>query len=127
MKMRKIYDLTYHALPTKQHRTKHAIRTHTFKSNVTAEKVGPFHAIKEHIEDQVATFLQDVEKVMLSKCDEVFEKITHEFGNVCPQRDNETSGAVKRREGLGVLVAEAKTMLDLEVRARLAECDLTME
>jgi hypothetical protein len=125
--MRKIYGLTYHALPTKQHRTKHAIRTHTFKTNVTAEKVGPFHAIKDPIEDQVATFLQDVEKVMLSKCDEVFESFTHDFGNVCPQRDNKTSSAVKRREELGTPVVRAKTLPDLEVRARLAKCDLNIE
>jgi hypothetical protein len=123
--MRKIYGLTYHALPTKQHRTKHAIRAHTFKIN--CREIRPVPRYQGLHQESSRHFLQDVEKVMLSKCDEVFENFTHDFGNVCPQRDNKTSSAVKRREELGTLVAKAKTLPDLEVRARLAKCDLTIE
>ncbi|CAO2655790.1 Nn.00g045930.m01.CDS01 [Neocucurbitaria sp. VM-36] len=125
-KMSTIYGLTYNAQPTKELRTKHLARTSLFRNSVVAEKLGPFMAIKHHIEEEIDASLHAIEKALLTKCDGVFENVLHDFGNVCPRHEDGTARAVKRRDALGKVVDEAKTTLDTEVGVRLKHCGLNM-
>lgn len=122
--MSTIYSLTNRAQSTKEFRTKHLARVNFFKNNVTAEKLGPFMAIKHNIESEIDASLYAVEQALLTKCDGVFENVLHDFNNVCPLRENDSAGAVKRRDALGKVVEEAKKVLNGEVGARLKQCGL---
>lgn len=122
-----IYGLAYHAITTKQNRTKHSVRTNVFKSALLVPKIGPYIELKEYIESSVDSYLQGVETKLLEKCETVFSNILHDFENVCPRRPDDTPGATKRRHALGKVVEEAKAAFNTDVKAKFQECDLKLD
>ncbi|KAH6632985.1 hypothetical protein C7974DRAFT_452112 [Boeremia exigua] len=126
-KMSYIYGLSFHASPTKTMRTKHQIRTHTFREKVLQPKLGPYMEIKHHVEINIDSYLLKLETDLLEKCESVFEHILHDFNNVCPQRADDTPGATKRRAALGKIVEQAKGTLDGNIRMKLLECGLELD
>ena len=79
------------------------------------------------MERSIDACLQDVEKQLLEKCEEVFGNILHDFENVCPRRADDTPGATKRRHALGKVVEEAKATFNSGVRMKLLERGLKLD
>jgi hypothetical protein len=87
----------------------------------------PYRSAKAHIEGGFVTILEDAEKGVMKVCKELFEKVLHDFNQVCLEAGDLSSLAPTRRAELGAKVKDAQAIVNGPVKDALISCGIKLE